>query len=120
MSNIRRAGRLSLAFDVLEQAVRACPPEVLPEPLKKITEPAFRTEVLYRSRASEVKDKLQFIPDLQQQLLDVVASFSEVAELPPVKLVRRFLAEQTVFDPALEKRVAKKGKEIAPDSLQSA
>jgi len=120
MSNIRRAGRLALAFDVLKQAVRACPPEILPESLRQVLEPAFKTEVLYRSRASEVKDKLQFILDLQQQLLDAVAPFPEVAELPPVRLVRRFLAEQTVFDPALKKRVAKKGKEIAPDSLQSA
>ena len=120
MPKIRRAGRLSLAFDVLNQAVRICPPEILPESLRQVLEPAFRTDLLCRSLASEVKNKLQFVLDLQQQLLDVIASFPEVAELPPVALVRRFLAEQTVFDPASKKRVAKKGKEIAPDSLQSA
>ncbi len=120
MPNIRRAGRLALAFDVLKQAVRVCPPEILPESLRQVLEPAFKTEVLYRSRASEAKNKLQYLLELQQQLLDVVASFPEVAELPLVKLVRRFLAEQTVFDPVLKKRVAKKGQEISPDSLQSA
>jgi len=120
MPNIRRAGRLALAFDALKQAVRACPLEILPEPLRKITESAFKTEILYRSKASKVKNKLQYLLDLQQQLLDVVASFPKVAELPPVKLVRRFLAEQTVFDPVLKKRVAKKGQEISPASLQSA
>ncbi len=120
MPNIRRAGRLALAFDVLKQAVRACPPEILPESLRKVTEPAFKTEILYRSRASEVKDKLQFILDLQQQLLDTAAPFPEVAGLSPVALVKRFLTEQTVFDPVIKKRVAKKGKEISPDSLQSA
>ncbi|HAU30873.1 MAG TPA: hypothetical protein DCW46_00995 [Desulfotomaculum sp.] len=120
MPKIRRAGRLSLAFDVLNQAVRICPPEILPESLRQVLEPAFRTDLLYRSRASEIKNKLQFVLDLQQQLLEVIASFPEVAELPPVALVRRFLAEQTVFDPTSKKRVAKKGKEIAPASLQSA
>ena len=70
MPDIRRAGRLALAFDVLRQAVRACPPEILPESLRKVTEPAFKTGVLYRSRANEVKNKLQHLLDLQQQFND--------------------------------------------------
>ncbi len=36
MSNIRMAGRLSLSYDVLTKAVKACPVEILPEQLARV------------------------------------------------------------------------------------
>jgi hypothetical protein len=35
MTNIKLAGRLSLAYDVLSQALAACPPELLTDSLKQ-------------------------------------------------------------------------------------
>jgi len=57
LSNIKRAGRLSVAFDVLEQAVKTCPKDLLPESLKQILDRILRRNS-YRSRASEVKKQI--------------------------------------------------------------
>ncbi len=48
MTNIKLAGRLSLAYDVLSQALAACPPELLTDSLKHVLEPEYKTKVLYR------------------------------------------------------------------------
>lgn len=120
MPNIKRAGRLALAFDVLKQGVAACPQELLPETLKKVLEPAFKTEVLYHSRSQDVKARLEKVLELQEQLVAITNSMPEIANLPQIKLVRRFIAEQTTYDPEQKKRVVKENKDISPDSLQSA
>jgi|GEM_PF-2893910 len=58
MPDVKRAGRLALAFDVLKQGVAVCPQELLPEDLKKVLEPTFKTEVLYRSRGQDLQARL--------------------------------------------------------------
>lgn len=120
MPNIKRAGRLALAFDVLKQGVAACPQELLPEALKKVLEPAFKTEVLYRSRSQDVKVRLEKILELQEQLVALTSAIPEIASKPEIKLVQRFIAEQTTYDPEQKQRVVKENKDISPDSLQSA
>jgi hypothetical protein len=44
--------------------VAACPQELLPETLKKVLEPAFKTEVLCHSRSQDVKARLEKILEL--------------------------------------------------------
>ncbi|MFZ3130141.1 MAG: hypothetical protein WA125_03325 [Desulfosporosinus sp.] len=39
MSNIKRAGRLALAYDVLLQGIKACPLEILSSEFKEVLEP---------------------------------------------------------------------------------
>lgn len=120
MPNIKKAGRLALAFDVLKQAVEACPAELLSEILKKVTEPAFKNDVLYRSRGSEINSRIQAVIDLQQQLLEITKRFPEVYNLNEVQLVGRFLKEQATFDSEKNTWVVKENKEIGTNSLQSA
>lgn len=120
MPNIKRAGRLALAFDVLKQGVAACPQELLPENLQKVLEPAFRTEILYRSRSRDVQARLAKIIDLQEQLVALAAALPAIANKPEIKLVQRFITEQTTYDPEQKKRIVKENKDIRPDSLQSA
>lgn len=120
MPNIKRAGRLALAFDVLKQGVAACPQELLPEDLKKVLEPNFKTEVLYRSRGQDLQARLEKILELQEQLVALTAALPEIQAKPEIKLVQRFIEEQTTYDPEQKKRIIKENKDISPDSLQSA
>jgi hypothetical protein len=50
MSNIKKAGRISLAYDVLIKAVKAISKEKLTESLLKVLEPDFKTDILYRAK----------------------------------------------------------------------
>lgn len=120
MPNIKRAGRLSLAFDILKQAVESCPAGLLTEPLKKVTQSSFKNDILYRSRGSEIKSKIQTIIDLQQQLLEITEKVSEVHDLNEIQLVKRFLKEQATFDNGQNTWAIKEDKEIEANTLQSA
>lgn len=64
MPNIKRAGRLSLAYDVLLKAAKAVPREVSGEELAAVLEPDFRTSLLYRSRGSELLSRLEAVLNL--------------------------------------------------------
>lgn len=48
LPDIKRAGRLSLAYDILVQATKACPSEILTEELKRVPEPDYKRQALYR------------------------------------------------------------------------
>ncbi len=118
--NIKRAGRLSLAYDVLEHAVKACPVEILPEELKRVLEPDYRTEVLYRSKGNQAQSRLQEVLNLGARLLEITASFPDTRTSNTIGLLERFLQEQATFDREQNAWRAKEPKEIAPSSLQSA
>jgi len=119
MSNIKLAGRLSLAYDVLVQALKACPQEELPEPLKEVLKPDFKTNLLFKTRSGQVPGRLQEIFDLSTELLAFVED-QEIATSYEIELLKRFLEEQTVFDPKSNRRLAKETKDIKATSLQSA
>jgi len=120
MPNIKRAGRLALAYDVLKQAVEACPEELLPASLKEVAGPDFKNNILYRSKSSETKAKIQTIIDLLQQLLEIAKQEPKVQGIKEIQLADRFLKEQAVLDYRENKWVAKENKEIRATSLQSA
>jgi len=120
MTNIKLAGRLSLAYDVLSQAVKACPPELLTDPLKHVLEPEYKTMVLYRSRGSEAQKRIQEILDLGIELVFITKAKPDVRELKAIAILQRFINDQATFDSEKNTWKAKTNKDIEADSLQSA
>jgi len=120
MPNIKKAGRLSLAYDILLKTVKSIPKDKLPESLAKVLEADFKTELLYRCKTRDVSSRLKEIMQLCAQLLDIAKSDSELSESEPVLLVKRFLDEQADFDNSTKEWVPKKSKDISPRSVQSA
>lgn len=118
--NIKLAGRLSLAFDLLMQAVKVCPPEMLSDALKEVLHPNYKNDVLYRSKNSELKTRLQQLLKLICELLKIIESYPEIGGLSEIQLLQRFLEEQTLFDSKSGTWIPKENKEIAANSLQSA
>jgi hypothetical protein len=119
-SNIKKAGRLSLAVDVLEQAVKALPEEILSSSLKEVLTSNFRTNTLYRIKANETASKLGSIIDLINEVNELITDNPEFESLNVIKILKRFLTEQAEYDTE-EKRYKPKDKaEIPADSLQSA
>jgi len=119
MSNIKMAGRLALAYDVLEQALRNCPVELLPENLKEVRGPEFKTNLLHRTRSSQVPGRLQEMLNLSAALLELVEG-KELASSPEIALLARFLEEQAFYDRETDSWHSKENKDISAASLQSA
>jgi len=120
MTNIKLAGRLSLAYDVLSQAVNACPPELLTDALKHVLESEYKTRVLYRSRGSEAQKRIQELIDLVSELVFIAEPNPSLRRLNAMAILRRFINEQATFDSEKKLWKAKANKDIAADSLQSA
>jgi hypothetical protein len=119
MPNIRRAGRLSLAFDVLLKAVKACPIELLPQHLSEVMEPEFKKKLLYRIKAREITDRLTGLLQLCAELVELVTVHKELEEKEALRILVRFLSEQADFDNESQRWVAKKTKP-GSNILQSA
>jgi hypothetical protein len=118
MPHIKWAGRLALAYDVLVQAVKACPSDILTQELQSVLETRYKTDLLYRTKSSETKGKLESILLLLQHLLDRLKPHSYLLEKEEIQLLKRFLTEQAHWDESKWK--AKENKEISSRSLQSA
>jgi hypothetical protein len=118
MSNIKKAGRMSLAYDVLVKAVKAIPEEKLTDSLSRVLEPEFKTEVLYRTKAQEGDSKLSLLLKLCQEALMILEAQAKDAE--EVRILKRFLTEQTTTEAGSDKMIPKPNKEISSGSLQSA
>jgi len=89
MTNIKLAGRLSLAYDVLSQALAACPPELLTDSLKHVLEPEYKTKVLYRSKGGEAQRRIQEIFDLGTKLISITEQNPAVRELNAITILQR-------------------------------
>ncbi len=118
MSNIKLAGRLTLAHDVLVQALKALPEQELPEQLQEVLKPEFKTNLLFKTRSAQVPGRLQELFDLSAALLEFTENQGYAAS--EIALLQRFLEEQTVLDPETNNRRSKENKDIAATSLQSA
>jgi hypothetical protein len=68
MPNIKLAGRLSLAYDILVQALRSCPEDILTENLKEVLKPDFKRDLLYKCRSSQIPGRLV-------QIINLITSF---------------------------------------------
>ncbi len=64
MSNIKKAGRLALAFDVLLNTVNTIPENKLTEGLSQVLKPSFKTDVLYRTKSQDGDSKLETLLNL--------------------------------------------------------
>lgn len=118
--NIKKAGRLSLAFDVLLNVVKALPDDAVPEFLKHVPEPGFRTKILFTSKGSETKSRLGEVLTLSFRLLQYTKDNPELNERPEILILQRFMKEQTICDETLTAFTVKDNKAISSDSLQSA
>jgi len=118
MPNIKRAGRLAVAFDTLEQANQACPSNLLSNRLQGVLESTFKANLLYRSKGGEAEKRLDELFHLCAELLDMTQDDTDVHALPALILVRRLLTEQAVLVDGLWK--ANPSKDVAANSLQSA
>ncbi|MDD5487135.1 MAG: hypothetical protein PHW65_06240, partial [Dehalococcoidales bacterium] len=98
MTNIKLAGRLSLAYEVLSQAVKACPPALLTDSLKQMLESEYKTKVLYRSKGSEAQKRIQQMIDLGIELIAIIKPHSDIRELNAMAILQRFINEQTAFE----------------------
>ncbi|WP_425058996.1 hypothetical protein SCACP_36480 [Sporomusa carbonis] len=91
-SNIQKAGRLALAFDVLFHAVKSCPEEILPEAFKTVLTPSFKTTLLYKNKASGLQSRLEELLKLGYELLLLVKEHKEIASSE----VRREITKQVL------------------------
>ena len=120
MSNIKKAGRMSLAHDVLIKVIKAIPEEKLTDGLKKAFEPSFKTDVLYRTRSNDTDSKLVMLLTLCKQALSILEEIPGMEGSEEVRIAKRFLAEQTIPDLHDDKIISKPKTDISSDSLQSA
>lgn len=120
MPNIKRAGRLSLAYDILVTAVKSIPKDLLSKSLAKVLKSDFKTNLLYRSRTNEIKSRLEEVINLCVELLEVVSSRPDLCESESILLLKRFLKEQADFDDKTKKWTPKKNNDIPSPSVQSA
>jgi hypothetical protein len=118
--NIKKAGRLSLAHDVLAQAVRVIPIAYRSNNLNKVLEDSFKNKLLYQTRNSQLDSRFQTVLDLMSEIYALTKTNKDIADLEKVKILLRFLNEQANYDETNGQFKAKTSKEVESDSLQSA
>jgi len=118
--NIKKAGRLSLAHDVLLQAVKALPRDLLSPGLRQVLDKSFRTELLYHTRNNALESRFQKVINLMSEITELATNRPDIASSEAINILTRFLAEQTCYNEEEKHLVAKESKEIISDSLQSA
>jgi len=119
-ANVKSAGRLALAYDVIEQALKACPKDLLSEKMKKILEDGYKNKLLYKNKGTQIIGRIQEILDLCIELMSTISGDQKIMDLTAMRVLRRFISEQTNYDNSTGKYNVKANKEIKADSLQSA
>ncbi len=121
MSNIRKAGRLSLAYDVLHKALKAIPAEQLPEQLAEVLKPGFKNNLLYRAKFCEIAGRFHEMLQLCGTVLKWVSGDDDLKNHVAVKQVSRFLTDKAEYDTDSKEWVYKTPKPgTTSDHLQSA
>jgi len=120
MSNIKKAGRISLAYDVLTSAVKAIAEELRTEALANALKPEFKTYILYRSKAVDADSRLGMLLNLCQEALPLLEMMPEWLVSETIRITKRFLMEQSVADPESGKLLPREAKDVTSGSLQSA
>ena len=119
-ANIRNAGRLALAFDVLEQALRVLPKELLTDSLKEYLGEGYQNKILYKCKGTQIISKLQEILNNCSIALALISNNSEILDTKALKVLKRFIDEQTELNTNTGARTIKANKSIKASSLQSA
>ncbi|WP_025746793.1 transposase [Caldicoprobacter faecalis] len=120
MSNIKKAGRLALAFDVLQRAVKAIPEDKHTDELSKVLEEGFKKEMLYKSKPSESDSRLETLLNMCYEAMNILEGIPGMESSEELRIVKRFLSEQAYIDNKSGRVKAKDSKDIPTDSLQSA
>jgi hypothetical protein len=120
MSNIKLAGRLSLAYDVLVNAVKALPEHLMTDALKVFLRADYKTHFLYQLKKQDTPSRIQSLIDQGVEVLQQAEKHPELKSIKGIQLLDRFLREQAVFNPEENRWLAKEAKEISSKSLQSA
>jgi hypothetical protein len=120
MSNIKKAGRMSLAYDVLIKAIKAIPEDKRTEDLSSVLKPDFKTDTLYRAKAQEADSRLEQLLNLCREALNILIDLPGTKALEEIRITKRFIEEQSIIDADTGKLIAKPKKEISSGSLQSA
>lgn len=119
MSNIKKAGRLSLAYDVLINGIKVIPDDKLPNELKEIKSSDFKKEMLYKVKADDKESKFETILNYAARVIEI-AEKNGLDKENGIKLLKRFVNEQTEYDEQGKIYKARSKKTISSDSLQSA
>jgi len=119
-ANIKNAGRLALAYDVIEQALKVLPKELMTESMKEILEDGYKSRLLYKSKGNQIISRLQQILDICETVFKTIENIPEVLGLPAMKVLIRFIDEQTNIDSETGQHKIKANKEIKANSMQSA
>lgn len=120
MSNIKLAGRLSLAYDVLVNGIKCLPENMLNEALKIFLKSDYKIQFLYKLKDKDTLSRIQGLIDYCAEVLELVQGQPELKENPALQLIERFLTEQATFSKEQNRWIAKDSKDISPKSLQSA
>lgn len=119
-ANIKNAGRLALAYDVIEQALKELPEECMTEAMKELLEDGYKSKLLYKTKGNQVVGRLDEILNICEAVVRIIETNSELVDLPAMRILIRFIEEQTHLDIATGNRKTKESKEIKASSLQSA
>lgn len=119
-SNIKKAGRMSLAYDVLIKSINAIPQEKQTQTLIQAQSPKFKTDTLYRTKAGEKESRLTILLTLCQEALTILETIPNKKEPEEVRILKRFLTEQSTHEAETGKLIPQPKKEIPSGSLQSA
>lgn len=120
MSNIKLAGRLSLAYDVLVNGIKALPENLLNDALKLFLKPDYKTQFLYKLKGKDTPSRIQSLIEYCAEVLQLVQGQPDLKANPAIELEERFLTEQATFNEKQNRWIAKDNKEISSKSLQSA
>lgn len=119
MSNIKKAGRLTLCYDILTRGAKAVPEAKATETVKTVLSANFKKDVLQKVKADQTQNKITLLLGYCEEILALLESEPETKATDEARIMKRFIAEQTKTDETGQV-VAKENKEIKAESLQSA
>ena len=119
MSNIKKSGRIALAYDVLIKGSKKVPESVKTETIEKVLSPAFKTEIIYKAKSSETESKLTILLRYCQEVLSLLEQHRPTEASAEIRILKRLLTEQAETGES-GTITAKNGKQVSSKSLQSA
>jgi hypothetical protein len=120
MSNIKSAGRISLIYDVLVQAIKAMPELLLSEKYKGILKAGFKKDMLYGTKSSQTDSKIDILLKHCEEVLAIAEEHIEYSKSNEIRILNRLYNEQTEINQTTGNKKPKSKHKIESNSLQSA
>jgi len=102
MSNIKKSGRISLAYDVLIRASKKIPENQQSETIKNILSPTFKRDVVSSVKTDEAQNKLTLLLKYCQEVLNILENLPDVNAVDEIRIIKRLLDEQGMVNDANE------------------